>query len=249
MPTPRLNIVLSSDRETRQTYKSFIARHAELTTASPDLTEALLRTLGETGRVDGVVMFADDADAATIALAKHVDTHNIPYLLVLGKCSSAQVLFELASREFILISRESPQIEATINRFFDYLVRPEQKYRGPTPAASRLPGDIWVKQGYGDRRIALDDIRSISADKDYALIELPNASLLVRETLTTLEEELSAQDFIRIHRSHIVPARRIREVKNATRHSHQVLLEDGEVFPVGKTYWPLLRKRLRRETA
>jgi len=52
-----------------------------------------------------------------------------------------------------------------------------------------------------------------------------------------------------LNRPGLVPARRIREVKNATRHSHQVLLEDGEVFPVGKTYWPLLRKRLRRETA
>ncbi|WP_394693630.1 LytR/AlgR family response regulator transcription factor [Hyphobacterium sp.] len=248
MSTPRLSLVLSSDADNREMFRSFLGRACDVTTAPLHLTGQLVATMVETSRIDGVVIFAADADFETIALAKQVDTRGIPYMLALEKCASAQVLFELASREFILISQERAQIEATITRFLSYLTNPAQNYRNPAPRAAELPGDIWVRQGYADRKIPLNEIRSISADKDYAVIELPNASLLVRATLSTLEDELGAQDFIRIHRSHIIPAHRIQEVKNVTRHSHQVLLDDGEAFPVGKTYWPRVRRRFRGQT-
>ena len=247
MPSPRLNVILSSNGDIRRELTGFISSVSEVTTTPPRLARELTETMARTGNVDGVLIFADEADSETIGLAKHVDTLDIPYMLALGQCGSAQVLFELASREFILISRDFDQIRATITRFLAYLADPSRKYRGPKSGASQLPGDIWVRQGYAERRISLNEIRSISADKDYAIIELPNASLLVRATLATLEDELNAQDFVRIHRSHIVPARRIREVRNTTRHSHQVRLENGEVFPVGKTYWPRLRKRFRSQ--
>lgn len=245
MSTPRLSLILSSDAENRNTFRPFLSRSCDVTTAPLHLTGQLVNTLVANSRIDGLLILADDADAETIALAKQVDTLGIPYMLALAKCGSAHVLFELASREFLLISREQSQIEATITRFLSYLANPGEKYRGPTPRTAKLPGDIWVRQGYSDRKIPLDEIRSISSDKDYAVIELPSASLLVRATLSTLEDELNAQDFIRIHRSHIIPARRIQQVRNTTRHSHQVLLDDGEAFPVGKTYWPRIRQRFR----
>lgn len=248
MPAPRLNLLLSAGNDTRSCFKPVLDRYSEVITAAPGLTADLVERLLGSVQLNGVVVFADDTDRATIDLTKRIDTLDIPYLLVLEKCHSASALFELASREFVLISNERTQIEATITRFVDYLTDPSKKYRGPTPAAARLPGDIWVRQGYGDRRIALAEIRSISADKDYAIIELPTTSLLVRATLLELEEKLDERDFIRIHRSHIVPAQRIRELRNATRHRHQVQLDDGSIFPVGKTYWPKLRGRLRRGT-
>ncbi|WP_421785247.1 LytR/AlgR family response regulator transcription factor [Hyphobacterium sp.] len=244
----RLNLVLSAGLAARRTYKPLLDRYAEVVTTTPELTARLLLTLLGSVPLSGVVFFAEDANRATIDLTKQVDKQGLPYLLVLEKCHSASVLFELASREFVLISQDRIQVESTIERFIGHLTKPDRGYRNDMGQVSRIPGDIWVRQGYGHRRVSLEEIRSISADKDYAIIELPTTSLLVRTTLSELEEKLDARDFIRIHRSHIVPAQRIRELRNATRYRHQVQLDDGTVFPVGKTYWPRLRGHLRKWT-
>ncbi|WP_420430793.1 LytR/AlgR family response regulator transcription factor [Hyphobacterium sp.] len=194
------------------------------------------------------MLIAEDIDRATIWLTRQIDTLDIPFLLLLENGHSASALLELASRKFVLISNERAQIEAMVARFAAYLTIPSKTCQDPTPATARLPGDIWVRHGYGDLRIALAEIRSISADKDYAIIKLPTTSLPVRVTLSELEEKLDGREFIRIHRSHIVPAQRIKELRNATRHRYQVQLDDGSILPVGKTYWPKLRDQLDRRT-
>ena len=245
MAKQRLKVILSANRHQREEMAPFIEQSCEVITVGPELTGQLIRHEAQNDQIDGVLIFADDTDEGTIVLAKYVDTRCIPYMLALKRCTSAQVLFELASRDFILVSRDIAQIKTIVSRFLSSLVTPQNELSNGKSVPSHLSGDIWVRQGYADRKVSLDDIRSITAEKDYVIIELPNSSLLVRATLASLEDELKTRDFIRIHRSHIIPARRIRELKNSTRHSHQVELDDGEVFPVGKTYWTQLRTRFR----
>jgi len=245
MAAPRLKIVLSAPRQKFEEIISLIDASCDVITASPQLTGQLIKHEAKSGRIDGVLIFAEDTTEDTIALAKQIDAHGISYMLALKQCTSAQVLFELPSREFILVSRDAFEIKAIITRFLLFLESSSPPLQRSSASAPQLPGDIWVRQGYADRRVSLNDIRSITAEKDYVIIELPSSSLLVRATLTALEDELKAQGFIRIHRSHIIPVSRIREVKNSTRHSHQIELDDGAVFPVGKTYWPRLRTRFR----
>jgi DNA-binding LytR/AlgR family response regulator len=102
-----------------------------------------------------------------------------------------------------------------------------------------------VRCGHAERRVLCSEIHSISADRDYAVIELHGTSLLVRSTMAALEDELDPEQFIRVHRSYIVAVDCIEEVRTLGPNRHEIRLNDGQRIPVGRTFWPKLRQQLR----
>ena len=97
----------------------------------------------------------------------------------------------------------------------------------PSPAEAG-PGSIFVKTEYRLRQIELDKILYIEGLKDYVKIYVedeprPVLSLI---SLKTLEEQLPAERFVRVHRSYIVQPSKIR------------IIERGRIV-FGKTYIPV----------
>jgi two-component system LytT family response regulator len=76
--------------------------------------------------------------------------------------------------------------------------------------------------------VAVADIDWIEAEGNYARLHVSRKVFDVRETLQALMEKLDPREFIRIHRSTIVNARRIREVQPWFQGSHIVVLQSGE---------------------
>jgi two-component system LytT family response regulator len=76
--------------------------------------------------------------------------------------------------------------------------------------------------------VPVADIDWIEAEGNYARLHAGRRVYDVRETLQALMEKLDPREFIRIHRSTIVNARRIREVQPWFQGSHIVLLQNGE---------------------
>lgn len=58
-------------------------------------------------------------------------------------------------------------------------------------------------------KIALDDILFIESLKDYVKVVTPLKSIITKQSISSLEELLQGNDFIRIHRSYIVSVRKI----------------------------------------
>jgi two-component system, LytTR family, response regulator len=61
-------------------------------------------------------------------------------------------------------------------------------------------------------------------------------SHLVRATLSSLEERLDPELFLRIHRSTMVNVRRIREIHAWFQGEHRVVLEDGTTLLVSRRH-------------
>jgi two-component system, LytTR family, response regulator len=76
--------------------------------------------------------------------------------------------------------------------------------------------------------VAVEEIDWIEAEGNYARLHAGRRVYDVRETLQVLTEKLDPREFIRIHRSTIVNARRIREVQPWFQGSHVVILQSGE---------------------
>ena len=66
--------------------------------------------------------------------------------------------------------------------------------------------------------------------KDYAMVHTDNGRLITRQTLKNLEDILPDDDFIRVHRSYIVPFHRLDSWT-----TYSVSIKDKEI-PVGRTY-------------
>ncbi len=90
---------------------------------------------------------------------------------------------------------------------------------------------IFVRADYSLQKITLDDILYIEALDDYLKIYLHQQKTIVaRMTMKTMLEKLPVGDFVRVHRSFIVPVKRVESVRNKTL---QIL---DKKIPVGNSY-------------
>ena len=99
-----------------------------------------------------------------------------------------------------------------------------------------------LKADYGVIKVVLSDILFIEGLDNYLKIHLQGQSaIVVRMTLKALMEKLNQKEFIRVHRSYIVPINRIESVKQ------KMITVAGEEIPIGKNYEDNLRTILNQE--
>ena len=96
--------------------------------------------------------------------------------------------------------------------------------------------DFWVKSLGEFIRINQDSIIRFQAERDYVRIHVLGASYLYQETLTSLEQRLNADEFVRIHRSNIVKREAIVKIKKNAFSELTLVLSDGSEVRVGRTY-------------
>lgn len=82
--------------------------------------------------------------------------------------------------------------------------------------------------------VAIKDIDWIEADGNYVRVHVGNVEHEFRETLAKLEEKLSPDDFLRIHRSTIVNIQRIKEIQTWFHGYHRVLLQNGTALRMSR---------------
>ena len=91
-------------------------------------------------------------------------------------------------------------------------------------------GYIFVKSDYQMTKVNLKDILFIEGLDDYIKIYLPQKSILTLMTLKTISLRLPTKEFVRIHRSYIVPISKIESVSKS-----KVKIADKEI-PIGISY-------------
>ncbi|MFM2359023.1 MAG: hypothetical protein RLY16_1016 [Bacteroidota bacterium] len=90
---------------------------------------------------------------------------------------------------------------------------------------------LMLKADYGVIKIVLADILFIEGLDNYIKIHLHNQQpVVVRMTMKSLQEKLPETDFIRVHRSYIIPFSRIDAVRN------KIISIAGEEIPIGKSF-------------
>jgi two-component system LytT family response regulator len=85
-------------------------------------------------------------------------------------------------------------------------------------------------------RIPVSDIDWLQAEDNYVRIHSNGASHLVRATIGSLERDLDAGEFIRIHRSAIVNVGRVRELRRSLRGGYSIVLQSGARLKVSRAY-------------
>lgn len=106
--------------------------------------------------------------------------------------------------------------------------------------------ELWVKTQGQHVRIAAASITRIQAERDYARIHADGREYLHNASLSELERRLPAQDFLRIHRSTLVRTGAVGRMVAGAFSSLALVLADGTVARVGRTYTAEVRARLLR---
>jgi DNA-binding LytR/AlgR family response regulator len=108
-----------------------------------------------------------------------------------------------------------------------------QSQLGESRIAIKTPGRILF--------IDAADIVAVEAEGNYVMLHHKSSAHLLRESISTVEEKLSGRGFIRIHRSVLVNAAKVEEVRRLSTGEHSLRLINGEVYTVTRTYRQNLR--------
>lgn len=120
----------------------------------------------------------------------------------------------------------------SLSRFLKACNKAEELYslRNKTMVA-HPPLHLFIKDGYEQIKIAVDDILYIEAAGNYTLIHLQNnSSISTRMPISEMNALLSSQKFIRTHRAFIVAKSAI------TKFDRNQVWIDTRLIPIGPTY-------------
>ncbi|TSA24784.1 MAG: DNA-binding response regulator [Bacteroidetes bacterium] len=163
------------------------------------------------------------------------DINGIRFFESLAKKSL--VIFTTAFSEFAVKGFEVEAVDYLVkpikfDRFATAVARAQKRLEGIFQETS--PGDafIFVKSEYRSVKITLNDIWFIEGFDDYIKIHLLKdpSPVLTLISLKAILKRLPAGDFIRVHRSFIVPVKHILSI-----HNRQVDLDNVKI-PLGDTY-------------
>ena len=83
--------------------------------------------------------------------------------------------------------------------------------------------------------VQVAEIRRLEAEDNYVRI-WTDRPYLHKETLTGLMERLDPRDFLRVHRSHAVNIRVVRELRPQVHGEYVLVLDDGTELSSGRSY-------------
>jgi len=158
-------------------------------------------------------------------------------------------------------------MEAFESQAIDYLLKPISKDRfdkaiekwlrtaGQNPEINSLPSlpispstaysqRIVVKDRGAIRIIPASEIHYIEAADDYIRIVTADGTFLKKQTLGNLERSLDPQQFVRVHRSYLIPVSQISKIEPYEKESHIARLQCGATALVSKNGMSRLKEVL-----
>lgn len=168
--------------------------------------------------------------------------------------------FEARAVDYVLKPVEFARIAAAVERARAALAAQEQGQRlvelqeiVATLRAELAKRDekaltFWVSSRGETHRIAASDIVWIEAERDYARLHTATRSYLFHESLSSLEQRLDPNSFVRVHRSAIIRRDRVRSYARGAFASLTAVLDNGAEVRVGRTYERQIRHELRDGT-
>jgi len=156
--------------------------------------------------------------------------------------NAPNIIFTTAFKEYAIDGFELNAIDYLLKPIpFDRFLRAITKAYPQTSVDINIPqpeitnkknnsGFIYLKADRKMIKVMLDDILYIESARDYLKIFTHNNFIMTRQTTSSIENMLSEDEFIRIHRSFIVSLKKINSFTNET-------VEIGnKELPIGKFY-------------
>ena len=157
------------------------------------------------------------------------------------------VVFTTAYPEFAAEGFELDAIDYLVKpfsfeRFLKAVNKVLEKLERKTTETSKAPASIFIKADKKVYKINLDDILYLEALDDYVKLVTVQQSYLVNDTLKSLQEELPAAHFMRVHKSYIISKNNIVFFEG-----NYVRIGEKDI-PIGASYRDEFNNKLRGKT-
>ena len=112
------------------------------------------------------------------------------------------------------------------------------------PPAGKYADQMTIRVRRRMFSLEVSDISWIQGASQYSRVHTKNGEYLLSRTLASLECELDPRRFFRIHRSAIVNASHVREVRSSGDGRYNIYLHGGQALPMGRARREILEKLL-----
>ena len=168
------------------------------------------------------------------------------------------VIFTTAFDSYALKAFETNAVDYLLKPFsqerFDAALTKWQEKRSiegsvkPATDLNETPGKqpeervrIVVKAGNNIRIIPVQDVLYLEAYDDYVKIHTRDGLFLKKKTMGYYEQTLDPAQFVRVHRSFMMPVSQLTRIEPLEKESHVALLKNGARIPLSKTGYTRLR--------
>ena len=149
------------------------------------------------------------------------------------------------------LSEDSSQVADLQEDAIDYLLKPRAKERvhevPNIPFRRTLETLLSMSPKLGikiKRRILFidpADVAVVEAEGKYVLLRRSSGTCLLRQSISTIADKLKPYGFIRIHRSVLVNASFVEEIRPRNSGEYLLRIKDGKEYTVSRTYKNNLR--------
>ena len=123
------------------------------------------------------------------------------------------------------------KLDRTSRRDQDIIALLEELKAGP-----RYLERLVIKNGGRVFFLHVQDVHCIEAEGNYVRVYDNQKGYLLRETISSLEEQLDPKQFLRIHRSAIVKIDRIKEMQPWFHGEYRIIMENGKQLALSRNY-------------
>jgi two-component system LytT family response regulator len=151
------------------------------------------------------------------------EVHALDYLLKPFDRERFEVAWQRAKAQI--------KLDRTSRRDQDIIALLEELKAGP-----RYLERLVIKNGGRVFFMHVQDIYCIEAEGNYVRVYDNQKGYLLRETISSLEEQLDPKQFLRIHRSAIVKIDRIKEMQPWFHGEYRIIMENGKQLALSRNY-------------
>jgi two-component system LytT family response regulator len=178
-------------------------------------------------------------------LLESLDPNTTPYVIFVTAYDQYAVrAFEVHALDYLLkpFDRERFEVawqrakaqlklDRTSRRDQDIIALLEELKAGP-----RYLERLVIKNGGRVFFLHVQDVYCIEAEGNYVRVYDNQKGYLLRETISSLEEQLDPKQFLRIHRSAIVKIDRIKEMQPWFHGEYRIIMENGKQLALSRNY-------------
>jgi len=155
--------------------------------------------------------------------------------------------FEANAVDYLLKPIGRERFDAAIQKWLQQVA-----HKAPQQIAPLLENNVY--EGYQHRIVVKDngtiriipeqDIFYIEANDDYIKIFTKDGNYLKKSTLSHIEQQLDPQQFVKVHRSYLIPVSQLNRIEPYEKESHIALLHCGAKVMVSKNGMGKLKQLL-----
>lgn len=197
-------------------------------------------------QVDILLLDIHMPDLNGIELARTLP--NVPaFIFTTAYSEYALESYEVSAVDYLLKPIAFPRFEAAIEKAINKLkslAGNEQKEEEAEPEPATVQGTtanktyLLVKADYRLYKVNFDDLLYIEGQHEYVSFYTREKRITALYSLKNLEEQLPADQFIRVHKSYIVSINEIQEIEPLS------ITVAGQKLPIGGSYRDALMKKL-----